>query len=224
MVSETDLIFVDSEFRWVGRGAKKLLYALESFGVDPHDKIAFDAGASTGGFTQVLLEKGAKKVVAVDVGKNQLDLQLRNDPRVVSFEKVNIKNIQISDRELFLKNNETFEIIVGDLSFISLTLIIPKLVEVVSSEGTQMLLLVKPQFEVSHKIASKFKGVIKDPQYWIESLKTVYDCFVECSMSVKGAVESPIKGGSGNTEFFLMSKADGDKSITFEQVINTLRL
>ena len=151
MVSMTDLIFVEPEFKWVSRGAHKLEFALTALEVDVSGLNVLDAGASTGGFTQVLLLRDAKKVVAVDVGKNQIDPRVLNDLRVSNFEKINLKNIDESDRNTFLEPDENFGLIVGDLSFISLTLIIPKLVKVFVSEGTQMLLLVKPQFEVSPK-------------------------------------------------------------------------
>jgi 23S rRNA (cytidine1920-2'-O)/16S rRNA (cytidine1409-2'-O)-methyltransferase len=224
MVSDVDSILIEPEIKWVSRGAIKLLYALEYFNIDPSEKIVFDAGSSTGGFTQVLIRKNAKRVIAVDVGKNQLDASLRSHPKVDSFEKVNLKNITLEDRYKFLNSSEVFDLIVGDLSFISLTLIIPKLTDILCTKGTELVLLVKPQFEVSHQVASKCKGVVKEKRYWIESLEKIYNSFVQNNTYVTGVVESPIKGGSGNREFFMRAISGNLESIGFEQIVSTLEL
>ena len=183
-------VIVKESLPYVSRGGYKLAYALDRFQIDVKDKVALDAGASTGGFTDVLLQRGAKKVYAVDVGYGQLDVKLRNDPRVVNLERTNIR---------FLDSlPELVDIVTADLSFISLVLVIPKLVSL-SKEHADYLLLVKPQFEAGrHQVK---KGVVKDPKVHNEVLHRIVESAKSEGLSLKGIVPSPILGPAGNVEF-----------------------
>ncbi len=192
--------------RFVGRGAEKLEGALEAFGLDVTDLRALDAGASTGGFTDCLLQRGAREVVAVDVGHGQLHERLRADDRVVNLEKTNIRYITVEDI------GGPVDIVVGDLSFISLTLVIPALVSVCQPEAP-MILLVKPQFEAGRSEVSKGRGIITDPAIH-ERVKTeVADCFAANGCTIHDWVTSPITGADGNVEF-LVHAVSPDGTIT----------
>lgn len=193
-VSEADSIAVGNDpIGYVSRGALKLKAAFENFGFDIEGRIAIDVGASTGGFTEFLLEHGAKKVYAVDSGSNQLAEKLRNDPRVVSMEKYNARNLLQSDFETEI------DIAVMDVSFISQTLIIPSLAGVLAS-GSVFVSLVKPQFEAGRAAIGK-GGIVKNPVSRAMSVKKVIDCAKENGFALCGLCVSPIKGGDGNTEY-----------------------
>lgn len=172
-----------------GRGSLKLQRALEAFNVNPSDYVCLDVGASTGGFTEVLLAHGAKRVIAVDVGTNQLIDGLKNDPRVLSLEKTDIRE---------LAPIEPVDLIVVDVSFISLTNIINSLVK---WNAPQIIALIKPQFEVSRSVAARSGGVIKSELERENAIKNVIQSFEKNGYNQSGIIESPIKGGSGNTEY-----------------------
>lgn len=172
-----------------GRGSLKLQRALEAFNVNPSDYICLDVGASTGGFTEVLLAHAAKRVIAVDVGTNQLIDGLKNDPRVLSLEKTDIRE---------LAPIEPVDLIVVDVSFISLTNIIDALVK---WNAPQIIALIKPQFEVSRAVAARSGGVIKSELERQNAIKNVIQSFEKNGYNQSGIIESPIKGGSGNTEY-----------------------
>jgi 23S rRNA (cytidine1920-2'-O)/16S rRNA (cytidine1409-2'-O)-methyltransferase len=157
---------------------------------------ALDAGASTGGFTDCLLQRGAARVVAVDVGHGQLHERLRDDPRVVNMERTNIRDI---DPAML---GGTVDIAVGDLSFISLRLVIPSLVSV-CQPGASMVLLVKPQFEAGRVEVSRGRGVISDPEIWQRVQREIEQAVVDAGCDVAGWTESPITGADGNREFLL---------------------
>ncbi|GGM95327.1 TlyA family rRNA (cytidine-2'-O)-methyltransferase [Thermus composti] len=178
------------EERYVGRGAYKLLGALAAFPVEPRGKVATDLGASTGGFTQVLLERGARRVYAVDVGKGQLHPRLREDPRVVSLEEVDA-------RTLFLP--EPVDLVVMDVSFISSTLLLPKVLELLKPKG-EALVLVKPQFELGPKA---HKGVVREEAQRQEALRRVREKALALGFQVLGEKESPLPGKEGNLEYWL---------------------
>ncbi|MCB9682772.1 MAG: TlyA family RNA methyltransferase [Alphaproteobacteria bacterium] len=182
------------DFPWVGRGALKLLGVLEPFGVDPTGRVCADLGASTGGFTQVLLERGAVRVYAVDVGKGQLDWKLRTDDRVVNLEGVNARHLEALP--------EPVSLLVGDLSFISLSLLLPA-VHRLLAPGGEAVLLVKPQFEAGREAIGS-GGVVRDPDARAAAIARVRDDAVAAGFVVAGALDSPVPGAkSGNVEHFL---------------------
>ncbi len=181
--------------RYVSRGGEKLEAALFAFHIDPTGKICLDIGASTGGFTDCLLQHGAAKVYTVDVGRGQLHWKLRQDPRVVVKEGLNARYLQFSDI------GEEVDLVTIDVSFISLRLILPRLYGIVQREGV-VLPLVKPQFEAGREKVRD--GVVRDPEIHREVLVNLV-AFVEKHLgwSVVDAVLSPLLGPKGNREFFL---------------------
>ncbi|MBE7324239.1 TlyA family RNA methyltransferase [Nocardioides sp. Y6] len=184
---------------YASRGAHKLVGALEAFaahGVDVKGARCLDAGASTGGFTDVLLRQGAREVVAVDVGYGQLVWRLRNDPRVVVHDRTNIRDL---DLELI---GEPVDLVVGDLSFISLRLVLDALLAVTSPEGA-LALMVKPQFEVGKDRVGK-GGVVRDLDLRAEAVLAVADASAERGWGAVAVTTSPLPGPSGNVEFFLL--------------------
>ena len=182
--------------RFVGRGARKLEAALDAFGIAVDGHRALDAGASTGGFTDVLLQRGAREVVAVDVGHGQLHERLRADERVVNLERTNVRHLDV---DLI---GGRVDIVVGDLSFISLRLVIEPLVSV-CEPGAPMVLLVKPQFEAGRAEVSRGRGVITDPAVHDRVRAEIEAAFVAAGCSVHGWTDSPITGADGNREFLI---------------------
>ncbi|GAB3845643.1 TlyA family RNA methyltransferase [Nesterenkonia populi] len=182
--------------RWVSRAAHKLLGALEAFPeAAPARRRCLDAGASTGGFTQVMLSRGAEHVVAVDVGHDQLAPALREDPRITNVEGTNLRYVrpgQLGDR---------FGLIVADLSFISLRLVLPALAQQAAS-GADLLLMVKPQFEVGRERIGR-TGVVTSPQQRRDAVEGVVTAALEEGLQLAGAAPSPLPGQDGNREFFL---------------------
>ena len=188
---------------YVSRGGFKLEKAMKHFPIDLTDKICMDIGSSTGGFTDCMLQNGAKKVYAIDVGYGQLAWKLRNDERVVCMEKTNVRYItedDISDKPMFAS---------VDVSFISLTKVILPAVNVMS-EDAQMVCLIKPQFEAGREKVGK-KGVVKDEKVHEETILKIIDFAFENNMNVIGVSFSPIKGPEGNIEYliFLDRKNEG---------------
>ncbi|QPK84145.1 TlyA family RNA methyltransferase [Corynebacterium qintianiae] len=189
---------IDTADDWASRGAHKLLGALEYFearGLGVDKRRALDAGASTGGFTDVLLSKGAKEVVAVDVGYGQLVWRLQNDPRVRVLDRTNIRNLT---REMM---GGTADLMVGDLSFISLELVLPAITECMA-DGADLLPMVKPQFEVG-KDRLGSGGVVRSPELRAEVTSRVAQFAQSLGLSTRGVVASPLPGPSGNVEYFL---------------------
>lgn len=192
---------------YVSRGGDKLAAALDHFGVDPAGKICLDAGASTGGFTQVLLRRGAARVYAVDVGYGQLDLALRQDPRVAVRERTNIR---LLSREAL---PEAVDLATLDLSFISLTLVLAKILEFIRPGG-EILALVKPQFEVGKERVGK-GGVVRDPALQRQAVDQVDRAARGLGLQVSEGFPSPLKGPKGNQEYFLyvrVPEAIGDST------------
>lgn len=179
---------------WVSRAALKLVHALDHWNIEVEDVVALDIGASTGGFTEVLLSRGARKVFAVDVGHDQLAPTVAADPRVISREGVHIKDVGVADFD------EQPTLIVVDISFISLTKVLAKIKELTPKAG-QVILLVKPQFEVGR--ASIGKGVVKDAHLHQEATDGVKNLALALGFAVDGPIPSPILGGDGNKEFLL---------------------
>jgi 23S rRNA (cytidine1920-2'-O)/16S rRNA (cytidine1409-2'-O)-methyltransferase len=198
-VFDTDTLNVsDHAQAYVSRAALKLLHALDHFRFSPHDKFCLDIGASAGGFTQVLLERGARHVVALDVGHGQLVSMLADDPRVTSIEGQNARNL--SDTELA----EAPQFIVADVSFISLRLALPPAMGLAVS-GAELVALIKPQFEVGkHRLPRD--GVVKDPTLCAVVCDDISRFLGGENWIVLGMIESPIAGGDGNREFLLAAR------------------
>ena len=179
---------------YVSRGGLKLEKALRDFGVKPEGYVCSDSGASTGGFTDCLLQQGASKVFAIDVGYGQLDFKIRNDPRVVVMERTNIR--YVTPEQL----GEPLDLSVIDVSFISLKIVLPAIKALLKRESGQVLCLIKPQFEAGKEKVGK-KGVVREP----ETHKEVLDNFValadELGFTILGLTFSPVKGPEGNIEF-----------------------
>ncbi len=184
---------------WVSRGAHKLIGALDAFAIDVRDRRALDAGASTGGFTEVLLDRGATEVVAVDVGYGQLAWSLRSDPRVRVIERTNVRDLTV---EAIVGQ---VDIVVADLSFISLSTVLPALVTCAGS-GADIVPMVKPQFEVGRSQVGA-GGVVTDPQLRAGAVLTVAHRAAELGWHTAGVVASPLPGPSGNVEYFLWLRA-----------------
>lgn len=183
---------------YVGRGGLKLAHALDTFSVDPAGREALDIGASTGGFTDVLLRRGARRVVALDVGHGQLDWGLRNDPRVVVIEGRNARFLSIEDLP------GPVDIVVIDVSFISLAQILPR-VPAVLAAGADVIALVKPQFEAGREEVGK-KGIVRDPEVHQRVIARVTEAAAGIGLRRVGLTPSPITGTEGNQEFLLHLK------------------
>ena len=183
---------------YVSRGGFKLEKAIKSFDIDLSNKICLDAGASTGGFTDCMLQNGAKKVYAVDVGYGQLDWKLRNDERVITIERTNIKNCPFED---IYESEVEAEFLSADLSFISITKVLPNLKNLVLPNAT-MVFLIKPQFEAGKEKVEK-GGVVKNKNTHFEVIKNVIDFAKEAGLFVQGLDFSPITGPKGNIEYLI---------------------
>jgi len=181
--------------KYVSRGGLKLEGALEHFGINPDGRVCLDIGASTGGFTDCLLQHGARKVFAVDGGTNQLDWKLRCDPRVVVLEKTNARYLS------FDRVGTLADLVTVDVSFISATLILPPLATLLASEA-DLLVLVKPQFEVGKGQVGK-GGIVRDPAQHQQAVTKVSRRLVELGFSQLASMESPLWGAEGNREFFV---------------------
>ena len=201
---ETSITLAEARNDYVSRGGHKLAGALDAFsGVKVEGTIALDAGASTGGFTDVLLKRGAKKVVAVDVGYGQLAWELRQDSRVEIHDRTNVRSLSpeiIRDKS---------ELVVADLSFISLTLVIPAL-KSVSTPDANFVIMVKPQFEVGRERLGA-GGVVRDPELRKSAVKEVAESAYELGLGTVGVVASPLPGPSGNVEYFLWLRAGAER-------------
>ncbi len=204
--------------RFVSRAGAKLQGALQAFSIDPTAMRCLDVGSSTGGFTDCLLQAGASQVTAVDVGTHQLHERLRGDRRVSLFEQTDIRSFVIDER---------FDLIVSDVSFISLRFVFPKMAQLLEASGA-IVCLVKPQFEADKQEASKGKGVITDPIVWLRILEEVLAEAEQCSLSVAGLAPSVVKGTKGNVEFVLHLRAAGnidglvDQSLLIESCLQAV--
>ena len=178
---------------YVSRGGLKLEKALRDFQVDPTGYVCSDSGASTGGFTDCLLQKGAKKVFAIDVGYGQLAWKIRQDPRVVCMERTNIRYVTPEDL------GEPLDLSVVDVSFISLKIVLPAIQKLLKPTG-QVLCLIKPQFEAGKEKVGK-KGVVRDPMVHLEVLEGFVDLARQMGLTIRNLTFSPVKGPEGNIEF-----------------------
>jgi len=198
---ETPLIVAaDPDAHYVSRGGLKLAGALAQTGLKVAGKVCLDVGQSTGGFTDCLLQNGARHVVGVDVGHDQLHSQLRHDPAVTALEGINCRALTAADLGPAFPAGG-FDLIVGDLSFISLTLVLPQLPALLAAHG-DLLLLVKPQFEVGPGNIGK-GGIVRDPALYKEVETRLLHCAAGLGLTVCAWFDSPITGGDGNREFFI---------------------
>ncbi len=195
-------VALDAEIRlkgedlpFVSRGGLKLAKALDTFGIDVADCVAIDVGASTGGFTDCLLQRGAAKVYAIDVGYGQLAWKLQNDPRVINKERCNIRYLSVSELD------DIPSLAVIDASFISLEKVLPNTLHILS-EGGHIVALIKPQFEVGKGQVGK-NGIVKDEQLHQEVIERIRGVALELNCQVLGVTESPIRGAKGNVEFLI---------------------
>ena len=179
---------------WVSRGGVKLAAALDHFGFDPRGHVCLDVGASTGGFTQVLLARGARRVYTVDVGRDQLHASLRSEPRVMLFEELDIRALDAS------RLPEPPDFLTLDVSFISLKLVLPAAIALVRPPA-RMIALIKPQFEAGRRRLKK--GIVRDPQVHAAVCEDIAGFVAALGWIVAGVIPSPIAGGDGNREFLL---------------------
>lgn len=202
LVATADPIEVQGPPRkFVGRGAEKLQHALTHFGVTVTNRSVLDVGSSTGGFTDCVLQNGARRVAGYDLGRNQMHERLLADPRVQQHDKINIRNLKRTDLPY------DCSLIVADLSFISLTKVFAALAAAGATEPgydeVDLLVLVKPQFEVGRQDVARGKGVITDPALHEQAVQDVAKASEEAGCRVLGTVMSPLKGADGNTEFLM---------------------
>ncbi len=198
LISPSDtVLMLGEDIPWVSRAGLKLAHALDYWHIDPKGKVVLDIGASTGGFTEVLLSHGAKKVYALDVGHGQLAEKLRGDPRVVNMEGVHINNVVPTNFA------EPIEMIVVDVSFISLEKVLPKIKELLKKDGI-LIALIKPQFEVGKERIGK--GIVSDPKLHASVITRIEHFVTKLGFTVREVISSPILGGDGNKEFLLYAQ------------------
>jgi 23S rRNA (cytidine1920-2'-O)/16S rRNA (cytidine1409-2'-O)-methyltransferase len=200
LVAPQAVITVGRRMPYVGRGGLKLAHALDAFGISPDGRVAIDIGASTGGFTDVLLRRGARRVHAVDVGHGQLAWTLRTDPRVDVREGVNARDLDVGDASA-AGVPEAAGIVVVDVAFISLRHVLPAVARVLAPGG-DAITLVKPQFEAGPRDVGK-GGIVRDRAVWRRVLHEVAKDAVAVGLSLAGVVTSPVRGQGGNVEFLL---------------------
>ena len=198
---------------FVSRGGFKLKKALDTFPVKIEGRICLDAGASTGGFTDCLLQNGAKFVYAADVGYGQLDWKIRSDERVKTIERTNLKNCAFE--EIYSENEPIADLLVSDLSFISLTKVLPNLKNLLSPDFHEMILLIKPQFEAGKEKVEK-GGVVKDKKVHQEVIENVINCAKELNYSINDLTFSSIKGPSGNIEYLIWLSSHNENKATLD--------
>ena len=194
--------------RFVSRGGLKLEAALDAFHLDVSGLSAIDVGSSTGGFSDCLLQRGAKVVVCVDVGRAQLHEKLRGDARVTVMEQTNVRGLDL----------DLADIVTVDVSFIGLETIMGDLARLA---GADLVVLVKPQFEARRQVVSKGRGVVRDPQVWGETLAAVQSSAVEAGLGVLAGIVSPVRGAAGNVEFLLhLRKGCEDAALDIESLVD----
>lgn len=212
---ESKIEIIGAEIPFVSRGGLKLQKALEVFKIDLREKICADIGASTGGFTDCMLQHGAKKIYAIDVGYGQLAWKLRNDERVINFERTNIRNVTRKNFE------EILDFASIDVAFISLEKVLPVAYEILS-EGGEVVALIKPQFEAGRDKVGK-KGVVRDKKIHAEVLEKILNFSREINFKICGLDFSPIKGPEGNIEYLtFLSKNFDAENINLDKKISTV--
>lgn len=198
-VAEDAVIEAEAAHRWVGRGALKLERALDLWPVAAEGRVVLDVGASTGGFTEVCLDRGAARVFAVDVGTGQLHPKVAADPRVLNLEKTDARDLTPA------VITEAPSLVVCDVSFISLSKVLPTALDL-AAPGADLITLVKPQFEADGPKAVGKKGVVKDPEAHAAAVAKVRDWLEASGWTVREVADSPITGGDGNVEFLLWAQ------------------
>ena len=199
MIAEDAVVEATPEHPWVSRGGVKLAAALDHFRIDPKGRVCLDIGASTGGFSDVLLARGAKRIYAVDVGRGQLHARLRGRPEIVSLEETDIRSL-LPDHLMELP-----DLVVADVSFISLKLVVPA-VPLLVRNPTQLVALIKPQFEAGR--AQLKKGVVRDAQVHQAVCDDISAFIAGLGWAVLGIIPSPLTGGDGNREFLIGARRD----------------
>ncbi len=217
-VKDTDSIELRGGEEFVSRGGKKLKKAMELYGISLEGKICADIGASTGGFTDCMLRRGAERVYAVDVGYGQLAWRLRTDPRVVNLERTNARTL--SENEI----DEPLDFFSADVAFISLGLVVPA-VSRLAKQGAQCVCLIKPQFEAGREKVGK-KGVVRDPSVHEEVIERIFGYLKRAEIGARGLTYSPIKGPEGNIEYLVFGQkgADMSEDIDIKSVVREAHL
>ena len=214
-------IEVTQPLRYVSRGGEKLAEAFNQFPLDIKNRVCLDAGISSGGFTDCLLQLGAAKVYGVDVGYGQTAWSIRNDPRVVLLERTNIRHL--TPEKLFNDGDPIPDFAVADLSFISLKIVLPSIKSLLQSARSELLVLVKPQFEVGKDKVGK-GGVVRDHFLHAEAIKGVVQESKKCGWYPRGIIASPLKGPAGNQEYLLWMGDEVNENIEIEKFINGLKV
>lgn len=208
---DIEIIIKENPLTYVSRGGLKLEKAIDIFNIDLENKVAMDIGASTGGFTDCMLQNGVSKVFAVDVGYGQLDWRLRNDPRVIVMERINIRNVNLDDI------GEKIDFISIDVSFISLRLVLPVAKSLLKEDG-EVVALIKPQFEAGREKVGK-KGIVREKNTHCEVIESVINFSRELGLGVSGLSYSPITGATGNIEFLIYLKNNSEKTIENKEIL-----
>ena len=214
-------IEVTQPLRYVSRGGEKLAEAFNQFPLDIKNRICLDAGISTGGFTDCLLQLGAAKVYGIDVGYGQTAWSIRNDPRVVLLERTNIR--YLTPEKLFNDGDPIPDFAVADLSFISLKIVLPSIKSLLSTSRSELLVLVKPQFEVGKNKVGK-GGVVRDYSLHAEAIEGVANESEKYGLHPKGLIASPLKGPAGNQEYLLWMGDEVEENTKIENFLNSLFL
>jgi len=211
--------FLDAEPMFVSRGGEKLLEAFKRLEIKVKDKICIDAGISTGGFTDCLLQKGAKLVYGIDVGYGQTAWKIRNNPKVILFERTNIRNLKPDD--LLSRSDELPNFVVADLSFISLKLVFKSISNLLVGNSIEGIFLIKPQFEVGKDKVSK-GGVVRNPKFHTEAIESVIDTARSSQWNIKNLIASPLVGPAGNHEYlaWMSFKSESNPTINSEYIQN----
>jgi len=216
--SSARLVLLGPDHPFVGRGGVKLAGALERFGIEPDGRVALDVGASTGGFTDCLLQRGARRVYALDVGTGQLHDRLRRDPRVTALESINARHLQPTHLP------ESVSLITVDVSFISLRLIIPALVPLMTADA-DLVVLVKPQFEVGRREVGK-GGIVRDPRLHRRVINEILSFGASVGLTAMNLCASPLPGTEGNREYFLhfrIGGPGGDPSLLEQKLAEAIK-
>ena len=212
-----DTVFEIKSMPFVSRGGFKLDRAIKYFNINLKDKVCLDAGASTGGFTDCMLQNGAKKVYSVDVGYGQFAWKLRTDSRVKVIERVNVKNCKVED--IYSENEERAEFLTMDLSFISITKVLENIVNLSNKTDFEIVSLIKPQFEAGKEQVGK-NGVVRDKETHVEVIKNVIQFAKNLKLNVKNLTYSPIRGPKGNIEYLVyLTSKETDFEIPVEEVV-----
>ena len=212
-------IEVTQPLKYVSRGGEKLAEAFNQFPIDIKNRVCLDAGISTGGFTDCLLQLGAAKVYGIDVGYGQTAWSIRNDPRVVLWERTNIR--YLTPDKLFNDGDPIPDFAVADLSFISLKIVLPSIKSLLQSNRSELVVLVKPQFEVGKDKVGK-GGVVRDHLLHAEAIKGVANESKQFGWYPKGLIASPLKGPAGNQEYLLWMGDEIEENIEIEKLLNFL--